>query len=430
MKRFFRSKVGLGLLIAAATALGTFGYHQASAAFISDCTANSIIKCGEPNPTTFINKVKSNNPADLQAVYSDFGLVPSQYTKFATHAVGGVANQDGTIVVNGQTVATNAFSIGRSSKSYSTPMNIAGHTYFRSPATKVLKQNLPVMVLFNDQGVMQFAVMNACGNPTTGNKIVPKFSCDLLQKTPVSGQANTFSFTTKATATNNAKLAKVVYDFGDGSPTVTKTSLSTPVTHTYATPGTFTAKVTVFVSLPGDQQQAVTSANCETQITVQAPPQVSFTCDSLEAIPNKDNDLEFTFQANTSSQNATLTSADFDFGDGMTAPDVAPTSATMVSTDHTFAKPGNFTIQATVHFQVTDQSGQTSVKSVNCSTQVNTQVCPTNANLPLHSPQCVAPVKKQLPNTGAGGVIGLFIGTSILGFAAYRYYLTRRFLRK
>jgi len=430
MRRLFRSKVAWGIAIAAAAAIGVFGFSQVKADVIQDCSNNSIIKCGKHTPTDFISATKANNPRDLQAIYQEFGLAPSDYDKFVTQAKEGMAYRDGTIKVDGQTVATDAWSIGRYSKSYSSPMTIGSNTYHRSPATSVLRQDLPVMVLFDDKGAMQFAVMKACGNPTTGKKVTPSYSCDLLQKTSVEGQKNTYSFTTQASATNGATLAKVVYDFGDGSEPVTKTSLSEPVSHTYAKEGSYTAKVTVYVTLPGGGQIPVTSATCATPITVEAPPVVAYTCDSLQALPSKENDLEYTIQVNTSSTNASLIGADFDFGDGLSAPNVAPgNDVDAVSVNHTFAKPGNYTVRATVNFEVTDENDTKTVKSVNCQTEVNTEVCKYNPNLPPDSAKCAKPVATVLPNTGTGDVLGIFAGASLLGFAAYRFYLSRKFLR-
>lgn len=268
------------VLTASALLLVVAGLHKSGASFVQDCKSNSIIVCGVPTSDAFISDVRGDSDGhgnhDLQGVYQDFGLVPSDYDQFVTSARPGMAFQNGTIVVDGQTVATDAWSIGRTRFSYTTPITIGGHTYYKAHDTQVLLQNLPVMVMFNGKGQMQFAVMNACGNPVTGQKVTPKFSCDLLQATPVSGQNNTFDFTTKATATNNAKLVSVTYTFGDGTST-TETDLSTPVRHTYEantcdnSGNTCTAMATVTVSLPGNQTVTTTSATCKKQIQLNVP---------------------------------------------------------------------------------------------------------------------------------------------------------------
>lgn len=451
MKRFFRSKVAWGIAITVAAAMGIFGFNHANADVRRDCDNNAIIYCGAQSPSEFINKASANNPADLQAIYQNFGLAPAEYSKFVTSAKMGTAYKDGRIVVNGQTVATDAWSIGRlgnhNGQTYKRSYTIAGHTYYASNNKDIfLSDNIPVMVMFDAKGAMKFAVLTACGNPITGHKTTPNYSCDLLQKETVQGKKNTYSFTTKATATNGATLAKVVYDFGDGSAQVTKNNLSDAVTHAYTTEGNYVAKVTVYVTLPGGTQLPVTSASCEKAITVEAPPVVAYTCDSLQALPGKENELDYTFQANASSTNATLTGADFDFGDGTSAPNVAPENNTdVVSVTHTYTEAGDYTIQAAVHFEVTDENDKKTVKTVECQTQISTDVCKVNPNLPPNSPQCqpckynpelpkdspkcAKPVATVLPDTGAGDVLGIFAGASLVGFAAYRFYLSRKFLR-
>lgn len=279
--RHTKTKGLLALVLAAsAILLAVAGLHNAGASYVQDCKTNSIIVCGVPTSDAFISDVRANADGhgnhDLQTVYSDFGLVPSDYDQFVTSARSGVAYQNGTIVVDGQTVATNAWSIGRTQFSYTTPISIGGHTYYKAQDTQVLLQNLPVMVMFNGHGQMQFAVMNACGNPVTGQKVTPKYSCDLLRASPVSGQNNTYDFTTKATATNNAKLVSVTYTFGDGT-SATETDLNTPVQHTYEANtcmnggNTCTAMATVTVSLPGNQTVTTTSATCKKQIEINVP---------------------------------------------------------------------------------------------------------------------------------------------------------------
>jgi len=354
MKRLrfsFRSKKAVLATVAAVVALGigAYGYKQAHA--VQDCSGNSIIKCGEQTPKAFINQVKANNDNnghhDLQAVYSYFGLEPKDYDKFVSYAEMGTDYRDGHIVVNGQTVATNSWSIGRyaswQGSGYFTK-TIDGKKYYGNYNDKAFGpgvQSIPVMVMFNSKGEMQFAAMTACGNPAPGKPITPKYSCDLLQSTHVSG--NTYSFSTKATATNNAKLVKVVYNFGDGT-TATETSLSMQVKHTYSKAGDFTATVTVYVSLPGKQTVTVTSAKCKVCIKITPPPQVSLTCNYLTATPGaieSNGDQSYKFVANGSVKNATITGYTFNV-------DGANTTTTSSSLTKTF-QPGSHNVSVTVN---------------------------------------------------------------------------------
>lgn len=372
MKRFrfnLRSKKTAFVAAAAVVVLGlgVLGYKHVAAG-TQDCSSNSIITCGAQTPKAFISTVEKNNDKDghhdLKAVYSDFGLVPSDYSKFVTSARMGMAYQNGTVVVDGQTVATNAWSIGRTNFGYTTPYKINGKTYWKAPDTRVLLSNIPVMVLFNSKGQMQFAAMTACGNPVGATRVAPKYACDLLNKTHVSG--NTYSFSTKASASRNAKVEKVVYNFGDGSKTVTETSLSKKVQHTYTKSGTFTAKVTVYVSLPGKQTVTVTSAHCQAQIKITPPPKPFEQCVNLTSTVTDQKNNSYKFVANTKQGNgATLKDASFDFGDGSSAKNIKPSSKSSVTANHSYTKSGNFDIKAVVDFNTSN-----GMKSANCETKV------------------------------------------------------------
>jgi len=436
MKFILRSKVTvLAVALLAASTLAVAGTQKASASYIQDCKTNSIVRCGAGTPSDFIAKVKANTTGDLPKVFADFGLVTSEYSRFVTTAKAGTLYKSGgRIVVDGQTVATNAWSIGREQKSYSWAKTISGKTYYASNTKDVLlNDSLPVMVMFNSRGVMEFAVMNACGNPTTGLLVTPNYSCDLLQKTTVAGKKDTYSFTTKASAANNAKVVKVVYNFGD-STTATSTSLTSAVQHTYSKPGTYTTIATVYVSLPGSQTVTVTSVKCRTVIVVEQPkveqPKAPYqACVSLTGVLLNKDERNYQFTVTTEQGNgSTLSNATFAFGDGVTAADLAPNSATTVMATHAYTKEGKYDITATVNFNTA-----TGVESATCTTSVDTgttpvtpPVCIYNPSLPPESPECVAPPEQVLPKTGTGSMIGLFMGTSLFAGLGYRWFAARR----
>lgn len=273
--------IGLALSLSVLAGAVWLGTNRAGAA---TCTDNDILKCGFSTPSEFISKVRANNngvddKADLQAIYAHYGLSAGDYDNFAAHAVKGVAKRNGDIVVNGQVVGTGGMSIGRL-KSFqgSNPftVSIGGNDYFgnvndQSFASGV--DQLEVDVLFDSMGNLKFAVMPSCGNPEFPKvPIKSSAACKMLNMTAVSGKQDTYTFTAEATKTGNAQITKFVYDFGDGSPTESQTSGSTPVTHAYTQPGTFTAKVTVFASVPGnDNVQLPVIAACTKQVTVAAP---------------------------------------------------------------------------------------------------------------------------------------------------------------
>jgi hypothetical protein len=437
----------IGLLVAlfGLAAVATTTLSKVSAA---DCDGNAIIHCGFTSASGFISTVRANDSGnghhDLQAVYAAYGLEPASYDKFVSSARPGTSFKDGRIVVDGQVVATNARSIGRQAAVQGTgffSQTIAGTTYFGNTNDKAFASpSIPVMVLFDAKGTMQFAVLMSCGNPTTGTKVVSSATCNSLQKTPVAGKPNTYSFTTSATQTGNATITKYAYDFGDGSPVQTATSGTTPVTHTYLHGGTFTAKVTLSVKLPGNQQVTVVSGGCQTTITVLTP---FFQCVTLTGAILDKSKFSFSFTANAISRNgASLVSADFTFGDGKSAMGVLPATPTTITTTHTYAAPGNFDVVALLHFN----SNGTPVTAPACKALVTPTApptpeckpgvpvgdtrcnpCPTNPSVSASDTvNCVVAPPPELPNTGAGNVIAIFSAVVVGGFLVYRQLLFRK----
>jgi len=436
-----RSKLFITVMAVASVTFGVIGFSRADAAVVQDCSANSIIACGSQTPGAFINKLNANNPADLQAIYSYFGLDSSMYGDFSTNAKMGTAYKDGRIVVDGQTVATNAWSIGREKKSYSSDMIIGSHTYYKSMNKDVfVPDSIPAMVYFDAKtGQISFAVLTACGNPMGGTPVKPSMSCDLLQKTAVQGQPNSYNFTTKASAANGATVDHVTYDFGDGSTPVTASSLTQTVPHSYQQTGTYTAKVTVYVKTAGGLIPVV-SNTCQTTITVQeqtpppvtppAPVAVNLQCTGLTAVRSND-DLTYVFRATASASNATLGATDFNFGDGSVANGVMAenNSALSASVTHSYSQAGSYTATATLHYKA--QNGDTSTdRTTTCQVAVSpTQTPPaTPAATPPAAPAPAAPAP-TLPNTGAADIAGftsIFSGASAIGALGYRTHVKRR----
>jgi len=239
------------------------------ATFAGDCSANAILHCGTTSRTDFISKVNANGQGDLKTIYNAYGLSTADYSRFASTAQNGLAYKDGRIVVGGQTVATDSRSLGREAKPYSRPVVIGGKTYHESRAQDVfLSNSIPVMVLFDSKGQVETVVINDCGNPIKTNPKNPTYSCDYLSK-EYAGTRGVYDFSTRTTTANGAKIVKVVYDFGDGSATVTKTNPSEKVRHAYTKPGTYQAKVTVYVSVPnGDTQVIAPAGNCVREVVL------------------------------------------------------------------------------------------------------------------------------------------------------------------
>lgn len=82
-------------------------------------------------------------------------------------------------------------------------------------------------------------------------------------------------------------------------------------------------------------------------------------------------------------------------------------------TNKVFATPKGYgAIYSTASATVTNNAA-------NCTTIPSTPTTPTSSTTP-----------SQLPNTGAGNVLGLFAGAAVAGFVGYRLYLSRRLARR
>lgn len=269
------------LAVAGSIGLGLSVKQSAAAAGARDCSPNSVNLqnlnggCGALSPAELVADMRQNNPGDLQATYSAFGLSPDKYARFASSARMGTAYRNGDVVVDGQKVMTNAWSIGRTKFSYSSDMRIGNTMFHKSMHTSVLKSDMPVMVMFNGNGVAEAAVLTACGNPVSGNPTPSNANCQTLNMTPVSGKANTYRFTTNAPVSGNATITKLVYTFSDGTK-VEKLRPTDVVEKSFTKSGT--AKVEVHVKLPGNQIKVYTSVTCTKQVTVTPPKEKPPVC--------------------------------------------------------------------------------------------------------------------------------------------------------
>jgi hypothetical protein len=441
------------LAMAGSIGLGLATKQLGSAATGRDCSVNSIDYkplnggCGALSPTEFIKDANQNDPGDLQAIYAHptiGNLAKTDYTRFEQTARMGVVDDKGNVTVDGQVVMTGANSMGR--KSFNNParkpMKIGNQTYFYSSTDVSFAEgvtSLPVMVMFDDKGVVETAIMNACGNPVWGNNVVPEFGCEALNQTKISD--DTFDFTTTVRALKGASVKKVVYDFGDGT-TKEVSSATEVVRHKYASVSReYTAKVTVTFNLPGNKEVTVPPVKCATKVTVAIP---FYLCQSLLPIALNDKKTQFRFTVMTSQGNgATLKDADFTLDGNSTVTGVTTKDANgNIYKDYTFAEDGKpHTVVAKVNFNLA--SG---VQSKACQATVEAGKIPEcKPGIPVGDPrceeykcpipgkehlpkerehECVAP--PVLPETGMGNILGLFAGTSAFGAVAHRVVAKRR----
>ena len=283
IKRFskFKKAALLGAATFTAAVIGVISFTSNSLTSASDCSDNSIIRCGVSSAADIVSRLKNNDPTDLRSIYRAYNLYGRDYDNFVAHSRTGKAYRNGTVVVDGRVVIRDGKSLGRQAKSYSHPkvINVNGTnvTYHESRLGDVfLSDGLPVVVYFNERGVANTVIMNDCGNPITGNPEEPQMACNRLYRAQL--DRDTFAFSSNVTANNGATIHHVTYDFGDGSAAVDKTNPAERVEHTYARPGTYTAKLNVYVSLPGNQTYTIVPAgDCvrETVVEEEKTPAVS-----------------------------------------------------------------------------------------------------------------------------------------------------------
>ncbi len=141
----------------------------------------------------------------------------------------------------------------------------------------------------------------------------------------------TINFNGTTSSDPDGTVAGLSWDFGDGS-----TASGGIVSHSYATAGTYTAKLTVT-----DNSGSIASNTVV--LTIQdRPPSATF----IPSPSNSTTGLAVSFSAaGTTDPDGTISSYSWNFGDGSTG--------TGFSTTHTFSTPGIYTVTLTV----TDNSG-------------------------------------------------------------------------
>jgi len=266
------SKFKLIITTVLIAALGFVGYNvlqgdDTYAAGTVDCGDNSIIRCGAMTPEQLKAKYAANERG-LKAIFSHYDISATDIANSSTAKVGTVTPQQ-TVVVDGKVVATNVYSIGRTTESGNTAVKINDSTtVYEGP--RPFNTTVSVYVFFNADGSFKSAVMKICGNPVKATKVpVPVYKCDSLKRAPIS--RTEFKFTTAANASNGATLKGYTYDFGDGK---TQTGTST-INHTYAKAGTYTASVTVQVEVGGK----VVNAPGDCKVTVTVEPEMVQACE-------------------------------------------------------------------------------------------------------------------------------------------------------
>ena len=201
------------------------------------------------------------------------------------------------------------------------------------------------------------AVVNVKKENCIPNVVKPVYTCDSLKAVKTGGFG--VAFTASATAKDGAVIKQYNYTFGDGQ---SQTSASNTINHTYATNGTYTAKVSVDFTVNG-QTVSNTGPQCEVVVKFDKPDEKKpeFACDSLKAEKLGGRKVKFTASA-TAKDGAVVKQYIYNFGDATTE------TSTKNVVEHTYDKDGKFTAILTVEFTV---NGQTeSATSPECKVKI------------------------------------------------------------
>ncbi len=440
--------------------------HAANLSFntVTDCDANAVIRCGTVTTAQLISRYNNgdgtNSATSIHNIFSYFGISSSSIQSIGSTAVAGHVTKSGAVYVDGTTaaVATNAVTAGRQNIAGSTAVTFNGTTFYkRTPSVSFQSNSLSAFVVMKN-GVFQYAILAACGNPVMATPTpppTPKVPNYTLNKLVAEKGSTAFTKDIDVTAGTHVVYRVTVASTGAAPVLNLVVSDKLPAHVTYV-PGTLTRDgtavagtaffsngVTVsslangattvfqFEAIVGADNSTATCTpatltNVSNTTATSLPPKNSSAnvnekcvttpvCTNLD-ITQADRQVtisKFEFQAN----GATFVNAIVNWGD-TTSTSALTNSTKVIGQQHSFAAGQ---VSPTISVAITfTQNGKTIV-----ATGVNCQK-PVSFTTPVTPETPVTPVAAVLPNTGAGSVMGLFAATSAVGAVAYRWFLGRR----
>lgn len=391
MKLFSKVKGSLRkVILAGAVVAAVSGVAFASTldAYAGDCGNNSVIKCGVSNATD-INK-RYDGDKSIRNIFSWYGISSTEINNLKNTDVKGYVYKDGTVKVNGKTVATGALTGGRQYISGSTKHTVNGTVFYsRTPSVSFRSSPLSAVVSMKD-GVFQFAVINDCGNPVKATPLKPNYT--ISKEVRVKGaSAYVNSVSVKAgthvqyrvTVKSTGKVPVVNAVIKDSLPshiqyvnnTLKRDGKSVSADSAFFAGGVKVSKIdngdsTVFtfeaIVGPKDTASQCTAETLRNKASVDSPalpskddtadvkksclPKPAYACVDLSAKATTDP-MTYTFTGKASATNsAKITGYTMNFGDGTSK--AVSTSATSVTQNHTYAKEGTYTAILTVNISV------------------------------------------------------------------------------
>jgi hypothetical protein len=153
------------------------GVQAASVSSTRDYNSNAVINGGCLSISECQQK---SSQSGTMTIYNYFGISSRAVDQMSTNAVVGLVYSNGTVKVNGKTVATGAMTAGRQNMAGSQAVTRNGTTFFvRPPSVSFVSSPLSAFVVMRDNQ-FAFAILNSCGNPVMATPVVPP----VTKKTP------------------------------------------------------------------------------------------------------------------------------------------------------------------------------------------------------------------------------------------------------
>jgi hypothetical protein len=403
-----------------------------------DATQNSILYNGAYSKAEWLSKVDNGDgyhtSANIKQIYYQENRGITQANFMSANTVDGVVYKDGRVEVNGKTVATNSFSIGRD---YMPGATRSGSVWETPNSTSFLSNSIQAYVDM-EGGTFHYAVIKSCGNalratpvpkpvPVVTPKPTPK---PIVTPKPTPKPVVTPKPTPKPVVTPKPTPKPVVTPKPTPVPVVTPKPTPAPVVTPKPTPVPVVTPTPTATPTPVSTPKPTPSQSpSPTPSPVVSPsptpaPEESFTC--LKLTPSqpdvKNQPGTFRFSVDSKIENVTLTGYRYTIlQEGTsTAADVRDTDATHNYSDFTLGA-GTWNVSA----QVKTSAGISAVNSA-CSTKVVV----TQAVTPV-TPTPVAPAPGQvlgatLPATGPEGLLGGAAGLTAIGYATRGYFRSRK----
>ena len=450
-------------------ALGFKGSAGIAQTLPRDCDATSIIYCGSLTLDELKTDYNSNDNGrypDIPAVFNHFDISSADVNGMnSSNHKRGIVKADNTVWLDGKLIGTNAYTAGRVNKPGSTA--IPGTSAFkRHPSVSFASSSTQIDAFIGfENGEPAWAILSSCGNPVTWDKPpAPEKPVIEIEKTIRSADNN--SWVEDDTFANNSTLTYriLVKNTGKAADTNVVVKDTLPASHNFVEGSvrvngqavqsgdalvdggitlpkvdagatfeiTFQAKVSVDEDKCDDipfTNKAIVDGELTPPKEDKAGGEVRIVCAQIKCVSLKASALAvqrgstITFTAEAKVENATLQSYEFRIEDD-TVQDSQKNTYVYNAND-----VGDFTVAVTVKTDKGNDSGSDCRLEIKVSEK---PVCPHNPSLPPEHPDCVPPEEPQvqgastLPATGAGGLAGLFVTTSLSGAVMHHLIVNRR----